>query len=141
MSEVGRHVVEAWGLGIQLDERLTVLVVDDEPLIALAIADALEEAGFAHELCHSGDSAMATIDDREPAFCALVTDIRLGKGPTGWDVARHARVRHAALPVVYITGDSAADHSAYGVPESVMVQKPFVAMQIITAISNLLNVG
>ena len=128
-------------MGIQLDEPLTVLVVDDEPLIALAIADALEEAGFAHEMCHCGDSAMAMLAKREPAFCALVTDIRLGNGPTGWDVARHARELLAALPVVYITGDSAADHSAYGVPDSVMVQKPFVAMQIITAISNLLNVG
>ena len=124
-----------------MDEPLTVLVVDDEPLIALAIADALEEAGFAHEMCHCGDSAMAMLAKREPVFCALVTDIRLGNGPTGWDVARHARELLAALPVVYITGDSAADHSAYGVPESVMVQKPFVAMQIITAISNLLNVG
>jgi len=122
-----------------LDDRLTVLVVDDEPLIALAIADALEEAGFAHELRHAGEDALTAIADRQPPFCALVTDIRLGAGPSGWDVARHARENHASLPVVYITGDSAADHSAYGVPDSVMVPKPFVAMQITTAISNLLN--
>jgi DNA-binding response OmpR family regulator len=118
---------------------LTVLVVDDEPLIALAIADALQDAGFAHEMRHTGESAMSALVDREPGFCALVTDVRLGKGPSGWDVARHAREMHASLPVVYITGDSAADHSAYGVPESIMIQKPFVSVQIITAVSTLLN--
>ncbi len=126
-----------------MDDRLTVLIVDDEPLIALEIADALDDAGFAHETCHSGDCAMtamgAETGKREPAYCALVTDIRLGQGPSGWDVARHAREIHSAIPVVYVTGDSAADHSAYGVPDSVMIQKPFVAVQIITAISNLLN--
>ncbi len=128
-------------MGIHLDERLTVLVVDDEPLIALAIADALEEVGFAYEIRNGGEAAMNAIAGHECAFCALVTDIRLGTGPSGWDVARHARENHASLPVVYITGDSAADHSAYGVPDSIMVQKPFVAMQITTAISNLLNAG
>lgn len=122
-----------------MDEQLIVLVVDDEPLIALAIADALDEAGFAHEMCHSGESAMTALGNLEPTYCALVTDIRLGKGPSGWDVARHAREVHASLPVVYITGDSAADHSAYGVPDSIMIQKPFVAVQIITAVSTLLN--
>lgn len=126
-----------------MDDRLTVLIVDDEPLIALEIADALDDAGFAHETFHSGDRAMtamgATTGKSEPSYCALVTDIRLGQGPTGWDVARHAREIHSAIPVVYVTGDSAADHSAYGVPDSVMIQKPFVAVQIITAISNLLN--
>jgi len=124
-----------------LDDLLTVLVVDDEPLIALSIADTLDEAGFAHEICHSGDSAMTALTRTEPAFCALVTDIRLGAGPSGWDVARHAREVHAGLPVIYISGDSAADHSAYGVPDSIMIQKPFVAMQITTAVSTLLNSG
>lgn len=122
-----------------MDEQLIVLVVDDEPLIALSIADALEEAGFLHELCHSGETAMTALADSVPSYCALITDIRLGQGPTGWDVARHARELHADMPVVYITGDSAAEHGAYGVPQSILIGKPFVAMQIITAVSNLLN--
>jgi hypothetical protein len=43
------------------------------------------------------------------------------------------------IPVIYISGDSAADWSAEGVPESIMISKPFVMAQIITAVASLLN--
>ncbi len=43
------------------------------------------------------------------------------------------------LPVVYMSGDSAHEWTVKGVPNSVMVSKPFVIAQIITAISSLLN--
>lgn len=38
-----------------------------------------------------------------------------------------------------MSGDSAHEWTAQGVPNSVMVSKPFVVAQIITAISTLLN--
>ena len=69
----------------------------------------------------------------------MITDIRLGKGPSGWEVGHRAREIVSGIPVIYISGDSAHDWSAKGVPNSVMVPKPFVAAQIITAISTLLN--
>jgi hypothetical protein len=45
----------------------------------------------------------------------------------------------SGLPVVYMSGDSAHEWSANGVPESVILQKPFVLVQLITAITTLLN--
>jgi hypothetical protein len=38
-----------------------------------------------------------------------------------------------------MSGDSAREWSANGVPESIMLQKPFVLAQLITAITTLLN--
>jgi hypothetical protein len=38
-----------------------------------------------------------------------------------------------------MTGDSAADWTAEGVPNSILVQKPFAFTQVVTAISTLLN--
>lgn len=38
-----------------------------------------------------------------------------------------------------MTGDSAAERAAFGVPESVLVQKPFVGAQVLAAIMTLLN--
>jgi CheY-like chemotaxis protein len=72
-------------------------------------------------------------------IAGLVTDIRLGGGPDGWKVARHAREAIPHLPVVYISAYSAHEHTARGVPDSIMVQKPFAAAQITTAISTHLN--
>jgi FixJ family two-component response regulator len=69
----------------------------------------------------------------------LVTDIRLGTGPDGWDVARTARERNPELPIVYMTGDSAIAWPSHGVPKSILLQKPIAAAQLVTAISTLLN--
>jgi CheY-like chemotaxis protein len=69
----------------------------------------------------------------------VLTDIRVGQAPDGWQVARRARELVPDMPVVYISGDSAHEWSAKGVPNSIMVTKPFVGAQIITAISTLLN--
>ena len=73
------------------------------------------------------------------SVAALVSDIRLGEGLSGWELARLAREESPNLPIVFISGDSAADHSAQGVPDSVMIQKPFVGAQLVTALANLLN--
>ncbi len=70
---------------------------------------------------------------------ALVTDIRLQDEKDGWEVARRGRELNPTLPVVYMSGDSALDHTSQGVPHSVMVQKPFAAAQIVTAVSTLIN--
>ncbi|WP_348629776.1 hypothetical protein [Mesorhizobium sp. M7A.F.Ca.US.011.01.1.1] len=72
-------------------------------------------------------------------FKAVITDIKLGDGPAGWDIGRHVRQAIPAMPVVYMSGDSAGDWRVQGVPESVMISKPFVPAQIITALIQLLN--
>ncbi|ESY89703.1 hisitidine kinase [Mesorhizobium sp. LNHC229A00] len=41
--------------------------------------------------------------------------------------------------MVYISGDSAVHWGVEGVPESIMITKPFAMPQIITALSTLLN--
>ena len=75
-------------------------------------------------------------------YRALVTDINLGKnGMTGWDVARRAREINPSFPVVYMSGDSAEDWASMGVPESIMLSKPFAPAQLVTAVSQLLNSG
>ena len=50
-----------------------------------------------------------------------------------------AREASPNLPIVYISGDSAVEHSAQGVPDSMMIQKPFVGAQVVTALATLLN--
>ena len=72
---------------------------------------------------------------------ALITDIKLGSKVTGWDVAKHARELNPDLPIVYITGSDGHDWASLGVPNSVLITKPFAPAQVLTAVSQLLNVG
>ncbi|WP_230206750.1 response regulator [Novosphingobium sp. Gsoil 351] len=115
------------------------MLFEDEPLVAIFVEEALNDAGFEVILARNPDEAEAAIRDSIDTVSALVSDIRLGEGLSGWELARLARERSAGLPVVFISGDSGIDHTAQGVPDSVMIQKPFVEAQLITALASLLN--
>jgi hypothetical protein len=68
--------------------------------------------------------------------------MRLGKDRIrGWDVARRARAIKPDLPVVYITGANADEWAVQGVPNSLLLTKPFAPAQLVTAVSQLLNTG
>ena len=116
-----------------------VLIVDDEPLIATMVEGTFEDAGFEVRCAANAEDAAAQVAELDIRLSALVTDIRLGKGPNGWAVAVEARTKLPLLPVVYMTGDSAADWTAFGVPKSVLVQKPFVGAQVLAAVTTLMN--
>jgi DNA-binding response OmpR family regulator len=117
---------------------LLLLVEDDANLLTL-LEVALSDEGFKVVLASSGTQAMAELNNDGARFKALVTDVRLGDGPNGWEVGHRAREVTSGIPVIYMSGDSAHEWSANGVPESVMLQKPFVMGQLITAITTLLN--
>jgi DNA-binding NtrC family response regulator len=118
---------------------ILLLLVEDEELIRDLLDHAMTDAGFGLVMARSGAEALAELDANAARFRAVVTDIRLGAGPDGWEVARHARELVPEMPVVYMSGDSAANWAAQGVPHSVMVPKPFAVAQITTAVSTLLN--
>ena len=115
-----------------------VLVVEDEPLLAFDLEHELSAAGYKVEVASNGDDAIELLDGAGK-FAALLTDIRLGSGPDGWAVAKHARRIDSNVTIVYMSGDSSADWSSEGVPNSLMLTKPFAMAQIITAVSELIN--
>ncbi len=122
-----------------MDGRPIVVVVDDEALIGLVVEEGLSEAGYDVRLFHTATAVLHELECAAEIISALVTDIRLADDQDGWQVARRARELNPLLPVVYMSGDSAAEHSSQGVPHSIMVQKPFASAQIVTAVSTLIN--
>lgn len=84
---------------------------------------------------------MSLLDAIKPKYRALVTDVKLSGKIEGWEIAKYAREIDPALPVVYMTGDSADDWAANGVPSSILLTKPFAPAQLVTAVSQLLNTG
>jgi DNA-binding response OmpR family regulator len=123
-----------------MEKTVVVLVVEDDPLIHAMIGEALVEGGFAVAQASTPADAMQMIEAPDAAYRALVTDINLVPGePTGWDVAKRAREIRADLPVVYMTGDSAEQWTSRGVPNSILLAKPFAPAQLMTAVSQLLN--
>jgi len=115
-----------------------VLLVDDEILIQDLLAEALADAGYRVRAVQNGEAALRFLEGPE-APRAMVTDINLGRGASGWEVARRGRERAANLAVVYVSGGNPQDWASLGVPGSTMITKPFAPGQIVTAVCALLN--
>jgi len=118
-----------------------ILVVEDDPLIQILVGDALGDGGFDTVVAASGEEALSLLQGHEDQYRALVTDINLQGKMDGWEVAQHAREIESDFPVVYVSGAAAADWTSKGVPNSIMLEKPFAPAQLLTAVSNLLNSG
>lgn len=114
-----------------------VLVVDDEQDVCDLIQDALSEVGFISDCVHSDRSAYAALNSGR-AYAALVVDINLGPGTTGFDVARVARAADPAMPVLYVSGQASEDsRSSFGVPGSSFLAKPFELDDLLEALKRL----
>lgn len=116
-----------------------LLYVEDEVLLQEVLIAALTDAGYEVLAVTTGDEGIETLQSRSGELRGLITDINLGTGPDGWDVARRARELTSGLPVLYVSGASHQDWTSKGVPDSVMIIKPFAPAQIVVAISGLLN--
>lgn len=116
-----------------------LLLAEDEASIRDLLEDALTSAGFELTIATNGAEALGEIEEDASRFRAVVTDIKLGNGPDGWEIGRRAREHVADMPVVYMSGDSSHDWASKGVPNSVMIAKPFVTAQVITAVTTLMN--
>lgn len=82
----------------------SVLLVEDDGIIALAQRKALEAAGYRVRVSHTGEAAVAAVtDDRE--IDIVLMDIDLGAGMDGPEAARQI-LTIRELPIVFVTSHS-----------------------------------
>ena len=109
-----------------------ILVVEDDPFIALDVADNLARAGAtvvgpAHNLL----AALRLAEDADLA--AAVLDFRLEHGDT---LAVAARLAERGIPFVFQTSDPEAVRRSR--PEALILSKPVPAETLIRALEKLL---
>jgi DNA-binding response OmpR family regulator len=127
-------------IGGQVSNLQVILVVEDDHLIQSVVEESLTDGGFEIVIASSGQDAVELLDGSKGKYRALVTDINLGTGNIdGWEVARHAREIDPEFPVIYMSGKDATEWASKGVPNSIMLAKPFAPAQLVTAVSQLLN--
>jgi len=99
----------------------TVLLVED--VIQCVAEDSLSDAGLSPTVVASAEEALGLLEEAEPQYRALITDIDLGRQQMdGWQ-------------------RGAANWRSLGVPKSVLVTKPFAPAQLVNAVWRLLNAG
>ena len=105
---------------------MKVLVVEDEPLLAMLLEESLVELG--PEVAGSAatvDQAMAALDSAEVDFALL--DYTLADETNAGPVA--ARLRGQAIPFVYLTGHRSLPLGDE-IPTAPMLAKPFTLDQL-----------
>ena len=118
-----------------------ILIIEDDQNIQAVLDQALDEAGFAVALADSGEEAVTLLNGKAAPYRALVTDVNLPGSIDGWQLARAVREVDPEFPIIYMTGAAAEQWASQGVPNSILLTKPFAPAQLITAVSQLLNIG
>lgn len=114
-----------------------VLVVEDEAVIRMLLADALEDAGFVVVEADGADAAIATFATRED-IDAVVTDLRMpgprdGLGLAGW-MCSHA----ATVPIIITSGFAAPPDAAATNPcIARVVTKPYNPSDVVGWVTEL----
>jgi CheY-like chemotaxis protein len=79
-----------------------ILVVDDEVRLTSLVARVLSEAGHAVTTAASGEDAVVALQSQ--AFDLVISDLGLGEGMNGWDLAKQVAERWAGTRFVLATG-------------------------------------
>lgn len=122
---------------INAAERPTVLVVEDQVLLRMDLAQFLETQGFA-VLQAAGHAEAMKLLGTEWTIDAVVTDIDLGPGPNGLALLAWVRDRRPGLPVFVCSGRLSEVGDA-GLPTVDVFPKPFDPRRLVTRLRQALG--
>ena len=112
----------------------SVLVVEDDHAVREVMCDALRDRGLAVDGVRNDREAYERFA-ASPSPSVLVIDVNLGRGTTGYDVARYARQVIPDLAVVYVSGEvKPGSFQAFGVPDSEFLEKPFAPDELVAVV-------
>lgn len=115
-------------------ERLRILVVEDDFLISMLLADMLEMMG--HEVCGTEATeagAVAAAAKWQPTMLIIDAQLRDGSGVSAVDQIFLERT----VPCVFVTGDIRSVKKLR--PEAIIVEKPFTEEMLISAMQRALS--
>lgn len=102
----------------------TILVVEDEVLIRLAVADYLRACGYRVLEASTGEEAQA-IFGNDQRIEVLLTDIDLGRGMSGFELAAWVRQKFADVRVLLTSGVARMAQSAGALCDLPLLKKPY----------------
>jgi CheY-like chemotaxis protein len=124
--DISEHRVEALlkEAGAEIGRQIAtdVLVIEDEPLIALDLRRMLEGLGHRVAIARTHHDALSAASARRPGL--VIADIRLADGSSGLDAVNDL-LRGFAMPVVFVTAFPERLATGRGPEPTFLVRKPF----------------
>jgi CheY-like chemotaxis protein len=124
-TEVGNNTT-ALPTTATADDKVRVMVVDDETHVREVLIEALEAEGCEVVSAESGEIALALYDQYDGKFDALFTDIGM-PSMNGWELVTEIRSRSENMPIAIISGwaDAISVQTRNAVKADWVVAKPF----------------
>ena len=129
------EVIQDDAYRVTVERVVRILVVDDDPLVAMSTVDMLTDLGHSVVEANSGDRALKILDAGQN-FDVMVTDQAM-PGMTGIELANRVRLMRPNLPVLLVTGY--ADVPACNQARLPRLSKPYTQAQLQLAIEELLG--
>ncbi len=118
---------------------MSVLLVEDEPLIREIMSECLQDAGYEVVEAESGLQAVAALGDPARRFTLLVTDFHMPGGIDGGQVADLVRQACPNIPVVIVSGRPDALQSSWRSEFGYAVlKKPYLPSDLVGLVRSLL---
>jgi two-component system, response regulator PdtaR len=115
----------------------TVLVVEDELIVRMTIAEYLRDEGYHVIEASNADQALDVLKNGAKVD-VLFSDVRMPGSIDGCGLARHVRTHWPKLPVILTSGYSEELLTARSVSEDIVVPKPYRPQAIVTTIKAVL---
>jgi DNA-binding response OmpR family regulator len=116
-----------------MESKKTILVIEDEPHIALGLKDALEFEGFLVFVAENGKAGKELAQREHPD--AILLDLML-PDMNGYDVCRDVRARDHFVPIIMLTAKSQEADKIRGLESGAddYVTKPFSVGELVARI-------
>ena len=123
-------------LGMNNEELIHVLLVEDEQTLAMIIKDTLEGQGFRIRLAKDGEEGLQCFFHEKPDV--LVADVMMPR-MDGFEMVRRIRRSDAVTPVLFLTARSAVNDVVEGfeLGANDYLKKPFGMQELIVRIKAL----
>jgi CheY-like chemotaxis protein len=121
-------------------EKVSILIVEDEVLIAMRMYANLERIGYnVLEPASTGEEALASVAEHQPSV--ILMDIRLPGRIDGIQTAHAIRERYGGIPIIFMTGYSDVETvmRAQQVSPEPVLEKPIFTHQFDAAIQAALD--
>ncbi len=114
-----------------------ILIVEDEPILRMVLADHLAELGYRTIEAADGEAALPILAD-DTDLLLMITDVDM-PGVDGRGLAAEARRLRPGLGIVFVSGDAGAMPlwPGYDAARMRAVMKPFRAAELAVAIKDL----
>jgi CheY-like chemotaxis protein len=117
------------GLTVQMvaslpDRVPSILVVEDEVLIRLAVVDHLQDRGFRVMGVSNAAEAIEALEANLHVDLVF-TDVKMPGAMDGIDLARWIRARHPRMPIIFASGHAQQQRIGPGLEDVVYLTKPY----------------